>query len=81
MRAHPGGGRCCPEQEEGESAAGGSGAGGGSAIEQGGPGCALAPSPVSGARNNEKTGSGNLQSIPSRRETSGSVFWSLLDGN
>uniref|UniRef100_A0A8C6RI53 Methyl-CpG binding domain protein 2 n=1 Tax=Nannospalax galili TaxID=1026970 RepID=A0A8C6RI53_NANGA len=46
MRAHPGGGRCCPEQEEGESAAGGSGAGGDSAIEQGGQGSALAPSPV-----------------------------------
>ncbi|KAH0512564.1 Methyl-CpG-binding domain protein 2 [Microtus ochrogaster] len=43
MRAHPGGGRCCPEQEEGESAAGGSGAGGDSAIEQGGQGSALAP--------------------------------------
>ncbi|XP_023589709.1 methyl-CpG-binding domain protein 2 [Trichechus manatus latirostris] len=43
MRAHPGGGRCCPEQEEGESAAGGSGAGGDSAIEQGGQGAGPGP--------------------------------------
>lgn len=58
MRAHPGGGRCCPEQEEGESAAGGSGAGGDSAIEQGGQGSALAPSPVSGVRREGARGGG-----------------------
>uniref|UniRef100_G1PEY9 Methyl-CpG binding domain protein 2 n=1 Tax=Myotis lucifugus TaxID=59463 RepID=G1PEY9_MYOLU len=58
MRAHPGGGRCCPEQEEGESAAGGSGAGGDSAIEQGGQGSALAPSPVSGVRREVARGGG-----------------------
>uniref|UniRef100_A0A2K5DUT5 Methyl-CpG binding domain protein 2 n=1 Tax=Aotus nancymaae TaxID=37293 RepID=A0A2K5DUT5_AOTNA len=51
MRAHPGGGRCCPEQEEGESAAGGSGAGGGQ-------GSALAPSPVSGVRREGAPGGG-----------------------
>ncbi|XP_014321832.1 methyl-CpG-binding domain protein 2 [Myotis lucifugus] len=60
MRAHPGGGRCCPEQEEGESAAGGSGAGGDSAIEQGGQGSALAPSPVSGVRREVARGGGRV---------------------
>uniref|UniRef100_A0A2I3ST35 Methyl-CpG binding domain protein 2 n=1 Tax=Pan troglodytes TaxID=9598 RepID=A0A2I3ST35_PANTR len=62
MRAHPGGGRCCPEQEEGESAAGGSGAGGDSAIEQGGQGSTLVPSPLTMCR--EAAAAGRSLGVP-----------------